>query len=163
MCAHDYARREHPGAPWQIHDGMEEIVRDNVSEHGCHVMQIEADDEGPAFAYSIGLSHNYEQPELICFGLDLQLMCGMINALRDRMADGETMRSGQRVSGLIKGFDCELRSVKKSEYAAYFGYALRYHEGDDFEALQIVWPDKQDRFPWDEGCVVKTSQQPVLF
>lgn len=31
----------------------------------------------------------------------------------------------------------------------YFGYAIWYNETTDFPALQLVWTDRYDRYPWD--------------
>jgi hypothetical protein len=68
-------------------------------------------------------------------------------------------RTTRRVAGLIEGYDCELRKVQKSQYHDFFGYALWFYGGNEFDALQIVWPDKSHRFPWDEGCAVPVAQQ----
>lgn len=101
-------------------------------------MKVAADDEGAGFAYSIGLTKNYHQPEMICFGLNLDVMHWMINELRDRMAAGVQFEPGMRVSGLLEGYDCELRRVAKSRYREFLGYALWFNQGDGFDVFQIV-------------------------
>lgn len=160
LCRLSHAERDEVGGEWRRHDGMEDIVRANVREHACHVMIVEADDEGPGFSYSIGLTTTYSQPELICFGLAQELTHWMINALRDRMAEGARFEDGQRVSGLIEGFDCVLRRMHRDRYGEYLGYALWFHDGTEFTTLQIVWPDKEHRFPWDDGYSVPEHLQP---
>jgi hypothetical protein len=151
MCPHWEAERDAPDAPWSIHDRMEDIVRENVAKYGCHVMLIDEDDTNPAFAFSIGLTRTYGQPELICFGLRSKLMHSMINEVASRYARGEVFREGARLSELIEGFDCELRPMSKARYREYLGYARWFYDGDDFEVFQIVYPDMDGRFPWDEG------------
>ena len=163
LCSMSEAERDGQDAHWRVHDQMEDVVRDNVTEHACHVMKVPADDEGPGFVYSIGLTKTYGEPELICFGLRDEVMHWMINEVRDRMANGKTFSEKQRVSGLIEGYDCELRKVQKSRYREYFGYALWFYGGSEFDALQIVWPDKAHRFPWDEGYAVPIAQQPTTW
>jgi hypothetical protein len=163
LCRLGEARRERPGAPWKIHDGMEEIVRSNVAEHGCHVMMVEADEEGPGFAYSIGLTRTHAQPEVICFGLRNEVTHSIINEVQDRMASGEQFKDGDRVSGLIEGYVCALRRMDRACYREYLGYARWFNEGDDFETLQIVWPDRQGRFPWDAGYAAPPAQQPATW
>jgi Domain of unknown function (DUF4262) len=81
----------------------------------------------------------------------------------DGMANGETFADAQRVSGLIEGYDCELRKVQASRCREFFGYALWFYAGDEFEALQIVWPDKARRFPWDDGYAVPVEQRPATW
>ena len=35
-------------------------------------------------------------------------------------------------------------------YENYFGYGIWYKRSADFPALQLIWPDKQGKFTWDE-------------
>ncbi len=163
LCRLGTATREAPGAQWEIHDGMEDIVRQNVAEHACHVMMMSAEDGGYGFAYSIGLARTYGQPEVACFGLDLDVTHSMINELRDRMDQGSRFADGQSVSGLIEGYDCVLKRMQPTKYRDYLGYALWFYEGEGFDVLQIVWPDKQARYPWDEGYSGPAEQQPATW
>ncbi len=163
LCRLSEAQRDRIGADWKIHDHMEDIVRDNVRDHACHVMKIDADDVGPGFVYSIGLTKTYGGPELICFGLDSALMHWMINQLRDRMASGGELSDGTRISDLIKGYDCVLREMQKRWYRDYFGYALWFYGGGEFDVLQIVWPDKQHHFPWDPEYSLPAHIQPTTW
>ena len=42
------------------------------------------------------------------------------------------------------------RRVAADDYAAYVQQAINHYGGrSDFPLLQVVWPDKQGRFPWD--------------
>jgi hypothetical protein len=44
------------------------------------------------------------------------------------------------------------------------GYAVWFYGGDDFQALQCVYPDLTNRFPWEEGFNNDwRSRQPLLF
>lgn len=48
-------------------------------------------------------------------------------------------------------------------YQDYFGYALWFYEGPNFPMLQCVWPDQNNRFPWDsEFDAQMVDNQPVL-
>jgi hypothetical protein len=48
-------------------------------------------------------------------------------------------------------YDVRFLTVDKGWYKDYFGYGYWFNGSWDFPALQIVWPDKQARFPWQEG------------
>jgi hypothetical protein len=163
LCRLGEAQRERPGTHWNIHDGMEDVVRHNVAEYGCHVMKVAADDEGAGFAYSIGLTQTYGQPEVICFGLRDDVMHSMVNEMRDQMAGGVRFKDGDQVPGLIEGYVCILKRTVRTLYREYFGYALWFYGGDNFEALQIVWPDKRNRYPWDAGYDAPSNQQPITW
>jgi hypothetical protein len=160
LCMLGDAEREQIGAPWRVHDRMEDRVNENVREYGCHVMRIDTDDEGPGFVYSIGLTKNFGQPELICFGLDAEVMHWLINEMRDRMAKGECFADGDRVSDLLEGYACVLKTMRKRWYREFLGCALWFHDGEDFDALQVVWPDKQHRYPWDGDYAAPMGRQP---
>ena len=48
-------------------------------------------------------------------------------------------------------YDVRLLTVDKGWYSYYLGYAIWFNQGKNFPALQIVWPDKQALFPWQQG------------
>jgi hypothetical protein len=33
----------------------------------------------------------------------------------------------------------------------YFGYAIWFNQTSNFPALQLVWTDRQNRYPWQDG------------
>ena len=64
---------------------------------------------------------------------------------------------------ILEGYDCAFRAVAKKQYKEYLGFARWYYKGNDFPVLQCVWPDKQHRFPWDDGFEERfRSRQPLL-
>jgi hypothetical protein len=160
LCRLQEAHRDGPNTPWRIDDRMEDIIRHNVAEHACHVMVVEGDGDAQRFAYSIGLTRTHKHPELVCFGLREEVLHWIINEISDRMASGEQFKDGDRVAGLIEGYDCVLKRMQRGTYRQYLGYALWFYQGDEFEALQIVWPDMQGRYPWDPGYTAPRNQQP---
>ena len=131
----------------------------NVEAHGCQVNHIfGGEGDEPDFSYSIGFPQSVGQPEVIVFGLGVNLMKSMINELRAQCAGGLTMADRLRVADLLDGFECELRSVDRANIAEdFFASAMwfeRYRTGEQMtEAFQIVWPGaSQGLFPWEDGC-----------
>lgn len=145
------AEREHPGGDWTLYDDTDDRIRENIREHGCHIIGVAGAPLDHAFAYSIGLVITHGQPEMLIGGLPMETMHATINDIQDRMAQGQRFADGDRVSGLFEGYEAVLRKVRKEAYADTLVWASRLHGNDDFEALQIVWPDRGHRFPWDEG------------
>ena len=125
----------------------ENIVAD-VKEYGVSVMLVEAGEEGPKFGYSIGLYQTYKHPEVIVFGLNPEVTHWVINELARRIKAGRRCEVGKKYRGLLEGYGCMFRAVPKECYPDYFGSALAFYPGNDFPAWQLVWPDKQRRFPW---------------
>ena len=49
-------------------------------------------------------------------------------------------------------------------YHHFLGYANWFYQGEDYPALQCIWPDKNSRFPWDpEFKPDWLWAQPLLF
>jgi Domain of unknown function (DUF4262) len=128
----------------------EKRILEDVEKYGCHLALFEADHNLPAFVYSIGLFKNFGHPEIICFGLKVNVMAGIINEVRDRVSEGEVFTSGTSYAGFLEGYDIQFLDVHKAYYPDYLGYAgWFYNNTFDFPTLQLVWPDKEHHFPWE--------------
>ncbi|MBL4675269.1 MAG: DUF4262 domain-containing protein [Mucilaginibacter sp.] len=132
-------------------DGYEQIVIDNIATYGCHLVMIEADNYLPAFVYSIGLYESFGHPEIICVGLNTDTMGHLINDIRDGAKEGKHVEAGKAYPDFIKNFDVLFLEVDKTCYKDYVGYASWFYKGKDYPVLQMVWPDKQNKFPWEDG------------
>ena len=145
-------------------DDIERRVLQDVENCGCHVIKVMEDDAGPGFAYSVGLFHNFDHPEILMVGLDLDLMHGVINNLMDDIRSGTLFDPEKRVADILEGFDCEFREVAVSHYRELLGCAIWLYRGTDFPALQCVWPDMQGHFPWEAGFNPKLrDRQPTYY
>jgi len=111
---------------------------------------IPPDDEGPAFAFSIGLFKTFGHPEVILFGLKIEAMHGIINAIGEEVRQGRRFSEGEVTSGIIEGFDVRFCKISHDHYSEYFGTASWYYQSTEYPALQCVWPDRRGRFPWDD-------------
>lgn len=151
-------------------DPDEQKVLDDVRDHGCQVMHIVAEDDAPAFSFSIGFPTSVGQPEVIVFGLRREMMHFMVNEVRSQCAEGSTFADGMRISGLIEGFDCIVRHItNRQAIEDHFGWAIWYHRSqlgtDMADAYQIVWPGaQQGLFPWEPDCHEDViACQPALY
>jgi len=123
----------------------------NIEKHGCHLAMLEADSDLPAFVYSIGLFKSFGHPEIICFGLNTNMMASIINQARDLIKNGESLAPGNLYRGFLEGYNIQFVNVDKDFYPNYLGYAGWFYDMSfDFPALQLVWPDKEHNFPWDK-------------
>ncbi|HTX76176.1 MAG TPA: DUF4262 domain-containing protein [Terracidiphilus sp.] len=122
-------------------------------------------DKGPDFAYSIGLFHSFGHPEIILFGLPIDVCMRAVNVI------GIDIRNGMRyqplaVYGRILSapHSCCFREVDRKHYHEHVGYALWFYETDPFPMLQCFWSDEYGRFPWDPDCsTYARDSQPLLF
>jgi hypothetical protein len=145
-----------------------EIER-NVSQHGWHCVAVGGEADSIDFAYSVGFTETLGAPELIVFGLDFELMHGMLWAAFRQIEAGKAVRDGERWSGLLASADCILKPVDPTNIERqYFNSAIWYHGDPErnglLQAFQIVWPGAEDGlFPWDADCdpLVRESQPPL--
>jgi hypothetical protein len=135
----------------------EKLLQD-IAEYGWHVVLIAEDEEGPAFAFTVGLYHSYGHPEVLIQGLGLDLMHQVLNAIGDEAKGGQRYEAGCRYPDLLESYDCLFQTIERSYYPEYLGYANWYYKGDNFPALQCVWPDMKGRFPGEEGFPVQLAE-----
>jgi hypothetical protein len=145
-------------------DDDEQRVIDDVQRHGWHVVGIEEDAEGPGFAYSIGMQHTLNHPEIIVFGLkNAKIMMQIINVIGDEVRKGEAFEDWHERDQILDGYSCIFRTAPAEAYPDYLGCAMWFYRPDSFSVLQCVWPDMQHRYPWHPDCdrdVIK--RQPIL-
>ena len=132
-------------------DPTEKQILSDVEKYGFHIAFINGDGYSPSFAYTIGLFKTHNYPELICFGLDQDLMHSMFWTAKEMFDKEPVPNLAVGHPDFLEGFDVRLSPVDKARYRDYFSYGRWFYKCWDFPALQIVWPDKQARFPWEEG------------
>lgn len=128
----------------------EKIVSD-IKNYGCHLICIESDGYLPSFVYSIGLFEKFNHPEIIVFGLDIDLMGLLINNIKDEIKKGHVFKTGELYADHIDGFKIQFLEVAQVNYNDYFGYAGWYYDSFNFPVLEFIWPDKENKWPWEEN------------
>jgi hypothetical protein len=141
----------------------DEIIIHNVRKHGCHIVDVR--DGDPPFAFSVGLFANFAHPELIIFGLRPENAQAIINDVCDRAAAGHKFADGDISDDfLADGYKVCFRDVPLTIYPDYLGTAIWfYRKSGPFPCLQIIWQDRNRRFPWEAGCIPEAKAgQPLL-
>lgn len=137
----------------------------DIRVDGWHVVKV-FDDADPerGFAFTIGLPTTFQHPELLIVGLKLKLMHVLLNNLGEELrTGGRRFKAGEEHDGILDGYRCTFRRVHRGWYREYTGYATWYHQGQDYEVLQVVWPDLENRLPWHPSASdAFRAQQPVL-
>ncbi|MER7719627.1 DUF4262 domain-containing protein [Streptomyces flaveolus] len=157
VLCHDYGDRGEA-------DPMDRRTIQQVEEHGWSVVMVPADDEGPGFAYTIGLWHTHAVPELAMFGLDIQTMHLLLNTLGHKAAAGTPLEPDTECHGVIEDRPVILKPADLRWYREFFGGAISFYRRPPFPVLQAVWPDTDGRFPWQPGTPKQYRQsQPQLW
>jgi hypothetical protein len=139
-------------------DKSERRVVDDIARHGWHCISVHEGENGPGFSYSIGFIVTLNHPEVIVFGLNMDLRQKMLwEAFRMVKEEQHSFREPGLHEGLLEGFPVASRPVHPTQHRLYFGFALwhRRHLGKPgtLEAVQLLWPGKvQGLFPFEDGC-----------
>jgi hypothetical protein len=139
----------------------------DIERVGWHVMKVFAQpgEAGPEWAFSIGLFHTFQHPEVIVFGLPLDVCASVVNGIGQNVKAGQRYLQGELYADILQDpYKCSFREVPRAQFIEYVGYALWFYEDDPFPILQCFWPDKSGLYPWDDGCndYVRAAQ-PLLF
>lgn len=139
-------------------------IAGNVTDHGWHAMGVGAEGEAPAdWAYSIGLWHTLRSPEVCLFGLRIETMMTIVNIAGQEVRDGRPLELGQVRGDILDDYPVAVRDVHPSWQRDFFGAGTDFYQGP-FPAVQLFWPDRDGRFPWDdkvqEYC---RASQPLLW
>jgi hypothetical protein len=136
----------------EAHDAeAEKKIVSDVEQYGFHIAQFHGDGYSPSFAYTIGLFKTYGYPELICFGLNLDLLHSVLWSGKKLLDKQPNLDQSIGYPDFIGDYDVRFLTVDKDSYKDYFGYGYWFNGHWDLPARQIVWPDKQGIFPWEEG------------
>jgi Domain of unknown function (DUF4262) len=129
----------------------QEDIIDTVGWAVTHVLPTDDDPDTTArFAYTVGLTaHGY--PELLIAGLPPEIAHELLNDLAGRVYDkAERFIHGQRITDLIAGYDAVIvRGPATDDLLP--GAAFARYGKDRVQLQQIVWPDREGRFPWQPG------------
>jgi hypothetical protein len=148
--------------------GIDDVVRrqsEIIDRVGWAVTAVlptpdDPDTAGP-FAYTVGLTA-HGHPELAIAGLDPATAQALLNDLASRVFDkAERFSHGQHVSDLIVGYDAVIVDGPPTP-KLWPGAAVGRYGADHVRLQQIVWPDADGRFPWQDGYTFDADVQPLI-
>lgn len=138
-------------------------TRQNIATYGLQGISVPGSNYLPSSTYSVGLQETYHHPEIICFGLKTDLMHALVNDVAAIIKEGNRMQPGNTYDNVFQGLDAMFLRVDPANIDDYFGVAIRHYKRSDFPALQLVWPDNDNRFPWEAGFSANLlDKQPLL-
>jgi len=144
-------------------DELLEQTKLNITKYGHQVIMVNSTEYSPSFAYSIGLKRTFDHPEIICFGLPNYLGHAIINDVAKLIEKDKSVLIGQVDTEIFKDSRAVFLEVDRRNINDYFRVALNYYGDEEFAALQLVWTDRNDKFPWEENFEKEfLSKQPLL-
>jgi Domain of unknown function (DUF4262) len=132
-------------------------VHDTIMDAGWAVVAISG--ETP-YAFTVGLWHSYELPELAMFGLrepDMQIWLN--NCVRLLCERPVRMPDAEPFDGVLDRFPVQLREIDRSWHSALFSPMCGYYGTVEVPVRQLVWPDRDGRWPWDEAATATCRER----
>lgn len=158
----DLEPRFAPRAGEPVEEGDLKLLSD-VAEWGWHVVVVISPAGQPAYAFTVGLFRSFDHPEVVLFGLEPGDLHAALNEVGERVRRGLRFEDGDEAEGVLQDRPVRFRPVSPRNFREYLGYALWYHGGARFPALQAFWPDGDGRYPWERWCSAEPrAAQPLL-
>jgi hypothetical protein len=120
-------------------------------------------DPGPSYAYTVGLTaHGF--PELAVAGLPPQVMQTLLNDVAKRVFDlNRRYTHGEVLDDVLGGgYKVMVVDGPASRDTIWPGTANALFGEEGVTLQQLVWPDDQHRYPWDENYSLPVDAQPVI-
>ena len=141
----------------------EQRVLSNVQEHGVHIVHVPEDEKGPGFSYTVGLFPGHAQSEIIVFGLPRDVSHTLLNEASALVREGSRFEAGAESADLLHGYLCVFRQVPERHHSVFLGWAQWLNGYRPLSAVQLFYPDRNGRWPWDPDVTQQfASQQPIL-
>lgn len=134
----------------------------DIDRFGWSVLRV-SNDKGPDFAYSVGMFRTLSHPEILLFGLPLDTMHRLINDVGASVRAGARYSAGQVTDEFLEGYDVTFRAIPEFQYPGHLGWANWLYGGTAFPALQMIYPDRDRRWPWEDSVAhAFRDGQPIL-
>lgn len=132
----------------------------DIEEFGCSVVSVVPKKYGLGWSYTIGIFDTVGKPELVTVGLGPEAAQYALNEAAKLLRAGVDLIE-DRYRELIGKVECEFRPVNPKWAKHLMDWAVWYYDGDNFPVLQAVYPDRENRFPEEEGFD-NAFEQPLM-
>lgn len=132
-------------------DDQERAFVAAVREHGWFRTSVFAEDENPGFSYTTGFYVNANRPELLISSMKNEIAHDIFWGLFRDAKSGVSLPVGKPLDNVFGNGLAFAFPVAKRFYRDHLGWSRWFYGGDDFQCLQIVWPDRDQLFPWQSG------------
>lgn len=134
-------------------------IRDKIARYGHAVQQVGGAPGSPVWSYTIGLRAVLLPELIIVGGVAGQAQQQILNTLAARMRTGDELAVGKRDPAVLEGVEVTYLEVADTTTELF---TIANHVQSAFRALQVVWPDTENRFPWEPGYGFAPGAQPLL-
>ena len=145
------------------HLALRDQLMAQAARQGAALVDVEGDQDGAPYTFTVGAWHHLEVPEAVTIGLPVGAGGPLLLNYLRRAADGEEFSPGKVFDDLLEGVLVTVERVNKGHYFEFFGSAFLVYRTGDFPAIQLITATPDDNWPWeDEAPEGFDLWQPVL-
>jgi hypothetical protein len=130
-------------------DEHEQNFVEKIRTYGWFGMHVGGDEAGPRFSYTTGFWLKFAFPEIIVFGLRREVAQDTFWYMYRELEAGKLFEIGIRESNIFQNVPAVLLPVSAQHYRAHLGWSRWFYGHDEFQCLQLVYPDVNGQFPWE--------------
>jgi hypothetical protein len=123
----------------------------NIRRHGWFDIQVFPEDDLPGFSYTTGFFLKFGFPEMIIFSMKPKIAHDVFWNMYHALVAHESFPLNQPINSIFESGRAALFEVSKSHYEEHLGWSCWFYGNREFPCVQLVWTDKEDRFPWEDG------------
>ena len=138
-------------------------VLEDIEQHGVHVISVPSSDGVPGLLYTVGLWHRFGQPEVLVVGLDEEVAGHLLGLVADEVSEDRNFDAGDEAEDLLERFPARFVDVKVDVLDKLLPVAVWAYETEPFPVVQLVYPDEQGRWPWQDDADVGFKNMQPLF
>lgn len=139
-----------------------QFVQDMIEKVGWAVIGTERE-KGGQYTYTIGLQQFCNSPEVIITGIDMNVAHSLLHGVVKNIVSGVVYNTDDIFTGIL-GDDrpVKFNAVSKENRINLMCQAYYHNDMNDFRAIQMIWPDSNNKFPGDVGFNKKFKFQFLL-
>jgi hypothetical protein len=136
---------------------------DNIREHGWFDTYVFSNEGEASFSYTTGFWVTLGAPEIVVFSLDRIVAHDVLWDIFRDVRDGKQIKIGRYDADVFANGGAYFFPVARKFYPKFLGWSRWFYGNDEFPCLQLVWPDRQGNFLWQDGFEVQfRDDQPDL-
>jgi uncharacterized protein DUF4262 len=133
-------------------DRHERKFVENIRDHGWFHTSVFEDKEGPGFGFTTGFWLTLNFPEVLVFSMKKEDAHDIFWHMFREIRSGHVFELRKPIGNVIASSDAVLIPVPTHQLKVYCGWSRWFYGGDDFQCVQLVWPDAKGVFPWQPGA-----------
>jgi hypothetical protein len=133
-----------------------------IRKCGWFGTQVAGDKDGPGFTYTTGFWLQFEFPEVVVFGLGRQVARDTLWHMYRQLEAGKSFGIGIREDEIFRNASAVLLPVSPQHYRNHLGWSRWFYGNDEFQCLQLIFPDASGQFPWEAVSEIVSAAPPDL-